>query len=49
MSEEHLKLTLKALKDRFGLQTSQLMKYPPALEAEPEKIVQILGFTSVSL
>jgi NADH-quinone oxidoreductase subunit C len=41
MSEEHLKLTLKALKDRFGLQESVLMKYPPALEAEPEKIVQI--------
>jgi len=41
MSEEHLKLTLKALKDRFGLQESRLMKYPLALEAEPEKIVEI--------
>ncbi|OGO60780.1 MAG: hypothetical protein A2032_06685, partial [Chloroflexi bacterium RBG_19FT_COMBO_49_13] len=41
MSEEHLKLTLKALKDRFGLQASQLMKYPPTLEAEPGMIVQI--------
>jgi NADH-quinone oxidoreductase subunit C len=41
MSEEHLKLTLKALKDRFGLQDSQLMKYPPALVAEPGQVVQI--------
>ncbi|OGN96180.1 MAG: NADH-quinone oxidoreductase subunit C [Chloroflexi bacterium RBG_13_50_21] len=41
MSEEHLKLTLKALKDRFGLQDSQIMKYPPALVAEPGQVVQI--------
>jgi hypothetical protein len=31
MSEEHLKTTLKALKDRFGLQESELMKYPATL------------------
>ena len=41
MSEEHLALTLKAIKDRFGLETSELMKYPPALEAQPGQIVEI--------
>lgn len=41
MSEEHLKTTLKGLKDRFGLKESELMKYPPTLEAEAGQIVQI--------
>lgn len=41
MSEDHLKTTIKALKERFGLQESDLMKYPPTLVAEPEKIVDI--------
>ncbi len=41
MSEEHLKATLKALKERFGLQDSELMKYPPTLVAKPEQIVAI--------
>ena len=41
MSDEHLKLTLKSLKDRFGVPESQLMKYPPTMEAEPEQIVDI--------
>ncbi len=41
MSEEHLKTTLKALKERFGLQESELMKYPPTLMAEANQIVQI--------
>lgn len=41
MSEEHLKNTLKALKERFALSDSELMKYPPTLEAKPEQIVQI--------
>src|SRR5512135_267745 len=41
MSEDHLKTTLKALKDRFGLKESELMKYPPTLEAEPGQIVEI--------
>jgi NADH-quinone oxidoreductase subunit C len=41
MSEEHLKTTLKALKDRYGLRESELMKYPPTLVCEPEKIVEV--------
>lgn len=41
MSEEHLKTTLKALKDRFSLRESELMKYPPTLVAPPDKIVEI--------
>jgi NADH-quinone oxidoreductase subunit C len=41
MSEEHLKTTLKEIKDRFGLHDAEIMKYPPALEVMPEKIVQV--------
>jgi NADH-quinone oxidoreductase subunit C len=41
MSEEHLKSTLKALKDKFSLQESELMRYPPTLMAEAGQIVQI--------
>jgi NADH-quinone oxidoreductase subunit C len=41
MSEEHLKRTLKAIKERFSLQDSELMKYPPTLIVEPDMIVQI--------
>jgi NADH-quinone oxidoreductase subunit C len=41
MSEEHLRMTLKAMKERFGLKESEFMKYPPALEAQPGQIVQI--------
>jgi NADH-quinone oxidoreductase subunit C len=41
MSEEHLKTTLKELNDRFGLEDSPLMKYPPALVAEPGQIVEV--------
>ncbi len=41
MSEEHLKSTLKALKERFGLHESDVMKYPPTLVAEAGQIVQI--------
>jgi len=41
MAEEHLKTTLKALKDRFGLEDAPLMKYPPALVAESGQIVQV--------
>ena len=41
MSEEHQKLTLKALKERFNLHVSELMKYPPTMVAKPEQIVQI--------
>lgn len=41
MSEEHLRTTIKAIKERFGLQESDLMTYPPTLVAEPEQIVQV--------
>jgi NADH-quinone oxidoreductase subunit C len=41
MSEEHLKTTLKALKDRYGLKEAEFMKYPPALICEPDKIVEV--------
>jgi NADH-quinone oxidoreductase subunit C len=41
MSEEHLKTTLKTIKDRFGLQDSLLMKYPPALEVPPGQIIPV--------
>jgi NADH-quinone oxidoreductase subunit C len=41
MSEEHLKSTLKTLKERFNLQESELMKYPPALMVTAEKIIEI--------
>ncbi len=41
MSEDHLKTAIKALKERFGLQESELMKYPPTLVAAPEQIVAI--------
>ena len=41
MSEEHLKTTLKAIKDRFGLHDSALMKYPPALEVPPGQIITV--------
>jgi NADH-quinone oxidoreductase subunit C len=41
MSEEHLKTTLIAIKDRFGLQDAELMKYPPALEVPPGQIVAV--------
>jgi len=41
MSEEHLKTTLKSLKERFSLKESELMKYPPTLMAEAGQIVPI--------
>jgi NADH-quinone oxidoreductase subunit C len=41
MSEEHLKTTIKSVKERFGLQDSELMKYPPALIVAPEKLVEV--------
>jgi NADH-quinone oxidoreductase subunit C len=41
MSEEHLKSTLKTLKERFNLQESELMKAPPALMVTADKIVEI--------
>lgn len=41
MSEEHLKTTLKAIKERFSLQEAEIMHYPPTLMAGPEKIVEI--------
>ncbi len=41
MSEEHLKSALKALRERYGLQESELMKYPPTLMATADKIVEI--------
>ena len=41
MSEEHLKTTLKAIKDRFGLSDAVLMKYPPGLEVPPGQIIQV--------
>ncbi len=41
MSEEHLKTTLKAIKERFNLQEAELMKYPPTLVAAPEQIVEV--------
>ncbi len=41
MSEEHLKTTLKSLKERFSLKESELMKYPPTLMAEARQIVPI--------
>lgn len=41
MSEEHLKLTLKAMKERFHLHDSELMKYPPALEVAPEQLIEV--------
>jgi NADH-quinone oxidoreductase subunit C len=44
MSEEHLKTTLKSLKERFGLQDSEHMKYPPTLLATAENIVEISRF-----
>lgn len=41
MSEEHLKSTIKAIKERFGLTESDLMSYPPTLMASPENIIEI--------
>ena len=41
MSEEHLKTTLKAIKDRFGLQDSALMKYPPSVEVPPGQMISV--------
>jgi len=41
MSEEHLKKTLKALKDRYNLNESELMNYPPTLMATKENFVEI--------
>jgi NADH-quinone oxidoreductase subunit C len=41
MSEQHLKTTLKALKDRYNLAQSELMTYPPTLMASADKIVEI--------
>jgi NADH-quinone oxidoreductase subunit C len=41
MSEEHLRKTLRTIKERFGLAESELMSYPPTLVAQPEQIVEI--------
>jgi NADH-quinone oxidoreductase subunit C len=41
MSEEHLKTTLKALKERFNLHDSELVKYPSTLVAQASQIVSI--------
>ena len=41
MSEEHLKSTLKAIKQRFNLQDAEIMIYPPTLLANPNQIVEI--------
>lgn len=41
MSEEHLKTTIKALKERYNLSESEIMHYPPTFVVEPEKIVEI--------
>ncbi len=41
MSEEHLKNSLKAIQDRFGLVESDLLHYPPALVASAGQIVEI--------
>jgi NADH-quinone oxidoreductase subunit C len=41
MSEEHLKTILKTIKERFGLQEAEIMKYPPTLLVGPEKIVEV--------
>jgi NADH-quinone oxidoreductase subunit C len=44
MSEEHLKDTLKALRDKFALAESDLMKNPPTLMATSDQIVEISRF-----
>jgi NADH-quinone oxidoreductase subunit C len=41
MSEEHLKITLKTLRERFGLHEAEFMSYPPTLMVQPEKIMEI--------
>jgi NADH-quinone oxidoreductase subunit C len=41
MSEEHLKTTFKALKERFGLHEYELMEYPPTLVVDAEQIVEV--------
>jgi len=41
MAEEHLKSTIKAIKQRFGLEEAEMMKYPPALMAGADQIVEI--------
>jgi NADH-quinone oxidoreductase subunit C len=41
MSEDYLKSTLKALKERFSLRESELMTYPPTLLVGPEQIVEV--------
>lgn len=41
MSEEHLKLTLKTIRERFNLQEAGLMKSPPALMASADNIVEV--------
>ncbi|MGE5124157.1 MAG: NADH-quinone oxidoreductase subunit C [Acidobacteriaceae bacterium] len=41
MSEEHLRSTLRAIKQHFGLQEAEFMAYPPALMANPDQIVEI--------
>jgi NADH-quinone oxidoreductase subunit C len=40
MSEEHLKNTIKAIQERFGVQEAE-MKYPPALLIPADKIVEV--------
>jgi len=41
MSDDHLKLTLKTIKERFNLQDSELMKFPPGVEVSPGQIIQV--------
>jgi len=41
MSEDHLKLSLKTIRERFNLQDSELMKFPPGVEVFPEQILQV--------
>lgn len=40
MSEEHIRTTVKAIKERFGVQDAE-MKYPPALLISADKIVEV--------
>jgi NADH-quinone oxidoreductase subunit C len=55
MTEETLKNALQTLQERFGLQTAELQKYPPALLVPVEQIVTVcqvlhdeFGFNALS-
>jgi NADH-quinone oxidoreductase subunit C len=41
MSEEHLRTALRTIRERFDLHDSEIMKYPPTVMVEPEKIIEV--------